>query len=505
MGVVANMFLRQSAAVPIDSSTRQVEVRSVAALSSENAPLSIAGTVRSKSEASVRAESSGRVTAVYRNLGDSVGAGTIIAELESASGRAALLQAQGVEAAAQAGLEKIQKGTRAEQLDILRSALDGAKSGAVNALLLAYTSVDGAVRSTTDTFFSNPTSAAPHFNITTSNTSWKTSAESQRVALGAVLDREKARSSTISASDDLNTELTRSATELRTVRDFLDSVIASLNSGIPTLEYPTATIATYIANASAARASINTALSALSGAKQSLETSQSNLEQGVTGAQPEDIAAAKASLMQAQGAVAAARANLERAVIRAPISGTINSFSLKEGDYVSAGSEVLTVANNHALEVIAYMTESDTREVAIGQKVAFDTGASGVVTRIAPALDPVTKKIEMRIGITDRTVSLVNGQSVLALIDRVNPTITTTSRVTIPISAIKVQADKVTVFTVNPDMTLVSHMVTLGTLLGDRVEIKGGLTGDMMIVTDARGLREGQIVEVVSRGGPVMK
>jgi multidrug efflux pump subunit AcrA (membrane-fusion protein) len=81
-------------------------------------------------------------------------------------------------------------------------------------------------------------------------------------------------------------------------------------------------------------------------------------------------------------------------------------------------------------------------------------------------------------------------------IERVNPKITATSRVTIPIAAIKVEAERVTVFTVNPDSTVTPHEVTLGALLGDRVEITQGLTGDMMIITDARGLREGQKVEV---------
>ncbi len=477
-------------------SIRTVEVRSVDSLSSERAPLSIGGTVSSKSEATVRAESGGRVTAIYRNLGDSVSAGSIVAELEHASQSAALLQAQGSEAAAQAALNKIKKGTREEQLAILQSNLEAARSGAVNALLSAYAGADTAVRATTDAFYSNPSSATPRFNVTTSNANYRLSAENKRLALGPLLLQMEERSRSLTASDDLATELKNAVVDVRAVRDYIDVVIQALNAGVPTTDYPSATIATYQSSAGTARTTLTTALSSLASAEQTLETAQKNLDQGVVGSQPEDVAAAEATLMQARGAVAAARANLEKAIIRAPISGTVNSFSLKKGDYVSAGASVLTVANNGALEVLAYMTENDAKEIAVGQKASFDTGATGVITRIAPALDPVTKKIEVRIGITDANNSLTNGQSVLVQIERVNPKITTTSRVTIPISAIKVEADRVTVFTVNQDTSITAHEVTLGALLGDRVEVTQGLTGDMVIITDARGLREGQKVDL---------
>lgn len=476
--------------------SRLVEVRSVADLSAQSEPLSLTGLVSSKSEAQVNAESGGQVKAVYRDLGDAVSAGTIVAELDSAAQRAALAQAEASQAASQAALDKIKKGTRSEQLAILDSALAGAKDGAVNGLLSAYTFVDGAVRSTSDTFYSQPTSNAPRFNVLVSNSALKIEAENERVLLRSLLERQQERAARVSVQDDLVSELDTTASELRRVRDFLDLEIQALNAGIPTTDYSAATIATYITSASTARTGINSALASVASAKQALLTAMSNQEQGVAGALPEDVSAAEASLAQAKASVAAARANLEKALIRAPISGTINSFSLEKGSYVSIGTPVLTVANNGALEVLAYATEKDAREISVGQRVALGADVSGVVTRVAPAIDPSTKKIEVRIGITGGASSLINGQSVLAQITRVSRDVAAGGRITIPISAIKIETDRVSVFTVEPDMSLKSHTVELGALLGDRVEVAAGLTGDMQIVTDARGLREGQTVEV---------
>ncbi len=492
-----------------ESAARQVEVKSIAELSSEQPGLSIVGVVQSTSEATVRAEKSGQVVSVNRQLGDGVSAGTVVASIENASESAAVLSAQGSVDAAQAALSKISGGSREEQKAILEASLQTAQSGnvsakssAVNALLSAYSTVDGAVRGTGDSMFSNPDSTNPFFSVSSADSQLVTNINNTRLSMGPVLERQASVSKQITTASDLNGELDRTETEVRAARAFFDQIIRALNNAIPSGNVSSATIATHQANAIAARASLNAALSAISGAKENLSAksqgltiAEKNLEQGVTGGQPEDIAAAQAGLKQAQGGLAAARANLEKSYIRAPISGTINSFSLKRGDYVQQTAPVLTVANNGALEIVAYVTENDARDVTAGSKVSIEENVTGVVTRVAPALDPVTKKIEVRIGVSAGDSALVNGQSVTIEITRANTRINSNiSKISVPISAIKIGADKTVVFTVGSDGTLVAHEIVVGPLLGERVVITSGVTPDMEIVTDARGLREGQAV-----------
>jgi RND family efflux transporter MFP subunit len=249
-----------------------------------------------------------------------------------------------------------------------------------------------------------------------------------------------------------------------------------------------ATISTYTATANGARASIVASLSALASAQSAIETAQK-------GADTQSGSSA-ASLTQAEAGLAAARASLERTIVRAPISGSINSLSLKVGDYLPAGSVAVVIANNGALEVVAYVTDTDSREISAGAKASIETPAgvvSGTVTRIAPAIDPATKKVEVRVGVTTGAEKLVNGQSVTVSLER-HPKAIAGKRITLPLSALKVGADTISVFTVDENKKLVAHTVTLGTLLGDRVVIESGLTADMQIVTDARGLQPGQAI-----------
>lgn len=480
------------------SGPRAVEVRSVAELASEATPLSIVGSVTSRSEATVRAEISGEVTDVYRQLGDNVAAGTIIAELDNDSQRASVLQAKGSVDAAEANLAKVKFGTRPEQLAILESALEGAKSGVVNALLGSYTAVDNAVQGGVDVMFADADSALPLFRVALSDSQLTVDVQNKRAMMGTILRRQDSMAQSIAASSDLAAELTIAEREARSVRNFLDDIILALNKkAVPTSEITATTIASYQATAIAARTSINASLASIASARQALQTAQKNLEQSTSGPINEDVAAAEASLTQAKGAYAAALANLEKTIVRAPISGTINSFSLNRGDYVQPSAPLLTVANNGALEVLAYITEQDVIDIAVGDRVSLEGDAIGTVTRIAPALDPVTKKIEVRVGVTGSGSALVNGQSVTVTFTR--KTVTTKSnisRITIPISAIKVGADVNNVFTVDGAGVLVAHPVVLGELLGDRVVIRSGVASDMQIVTDARGLRAGQIVQL---------
>lgn len=458
--------------------TRTVSVRSVAELSQETSGLSVAGIVSSKSEATVRAEKSGEVKALNYQLGDYAPAGAVVAEVENASERAAVAQAQaGVDAALAAA-------------DISGTSFAAAQSAAVNALLSAYSVQSSAIYSTADEMMIefNTVPAQYGLRFQTSSNASKTLASDERAALNAVLARQKAAAASLSASADLAGEIDTTSGELRDALDLLAALLQTATNGIPDNVVSTADLASYKSDIAASRASVTTALAGLTTAKQTLINAQTSGGGGSS--------ASAAAVNQAQAALASARANLEHTIIRAPISGTINSLSLKLGDYAQLGSPVLTVANNSALEVVTYVTEADARDLSVGSTATIAGTTQGTVTRIAPALDPGTKKIEVRVGINSPSADLINGQSVTVELARTPTQGEEPSRLTIPLAALKIGADSMSVFTVAGDNTLEPHTVTIGELLGDRVVVTAGLSADMRIVTDARGLRAGETVNL---------
>lgn len=465
------------------NNTRGVEVRSVLSLSSESSSLSISGTVTSRSEATVRAEKSGEIKRLNYELGSSVGAGGIVAEIENASERAAVLQAEaGVEAA------------RASA-SVSGSGLEAARSKAVTALLSAYAATENALEGTTDRLFLKPSGFPKIYTmrVHSNNETAQNNAEKMRVAADSVLLRQQKMSESLTDTTNLRAELEITEVEVREVRNLLNSLIEALNEGKTDSAISADDLASYRSDVIAAREDITATLAEITTAKQTLQSAEANSSGGSS--------ASAAALKQAEAGLASARADFEHTVVRAPISGTINSLSLKRGDYVQSGTAVLTVGNNNALEVLAYVTEGDAREIEVGSKAVVRGDIEGTVTRIAPAIDPLTKKIEMRIGLpaqtsTDPKKMLLNGQSVTIELTHDTTSTTAPSKLVIPLSAVKIGVDEMVVYTVADDSTLVAHPVILGTLMGDRVEITEGLTADMRIVVDARGLRPGETVTI---------
>ncbi|MBX4192413.1 efflux RND transporter periplasmic adaptor subunit [Candidatus Parcubacteria bacterium] len=476
--IVVSFMGKGETTAPINT-TRNVELRSVAELSSESSGLALGGTVSSKSEATVRTEKAGEVRAVHYQLGDSVGAGAVVAEIENASERAAVLQAQAGVEAAQASAESSGAG------------FTGAKSGAVNALLTAYAAAENSANVGGANLLFYKFDATPvqyGLRVQSDAAQAKKNAENLRAQLDPVLERHNKMSVSLSENSNLTLELNTTEAELRQVRSMLDSTLEALNKGKTDNVVSETDLTTYKESVVAQRSSVTTALSGITTARQSLASAEANSSGGSS--------ASAAAIKQAEANLAAARANFEHSIIRAPISGTINSLTLKLGDYVQTGSPVLTVANNNALEVITYVTESDAHELSVGSTAQLEGGVQGTITRIAPALDPITKKIEVRIGVTSGADKLTNGQGVTITLARPQVTTTTNARITLPLSALKITADDIIVFTVDDESKLVPHSVKLGTLLGDRAEVTEGLTPDMKVVTDARGLQIGEVVVV---------
>ena len=497
--------------IPFDT-TREVMVSNVALLSTQYDPLSITGNVRSTSQANLRAESQGEIVGVYRSVGDFIFAGTVIAEIKNNAERAAVLSAEGAVEQAEAQLKKLEGGTREEQLAILELTRDGAaqsfnntKISTVSSLLSVYATINDAILQKADQMFSNPRTNNPNFSVVTSDSQLQNTLELKRLEINVIIERQKDKQNTLSEDDDLSKEIDTVRDEIRFVSSFLDDLNIALNKALPTPSITLSTIALYKIDASSARVSVNSSLSAVTAARNTLNNSETllkvaekNLEQGVTGERSEDIAVAQASLKQAQGALRSTLANLSKKLIRTPINGTINTLNVDRGDFIGAFELVAVISNNNTLEIQAFITETEKDQIKVGSSALISGRYAGVVTSVSPGLDPITKKIEIRVALAGDASTLTHGGSVRVLIDRngfdINPEEIET--ITIPIKALKVETDRIIVFTVSRDRTLVPHEIEVGLLLGDNIIITEGLSADMDIVIDARGLRAGDRVIV---------
>jgi membrane fusion protein (multidrug efflux system) len=86
-----------------------------------------------------------------------------------------------------------------------------------------------------------------------------------------------------------------------------------------------------------------------------------------------------------------AELDLSYTVIRAPVDGTVGARSLRVGQYVEAGTQLMAVVPLHAVYVVANFKETQLTQVRPGQKVEIaidtfpDVTLEGRVDSIAPA------------------------------------------------------------------------------------------------------------------------
>jgi membrane fusion protein (multidrug efflux system) len=103
------------------------------------------------------------------------------------------------------------------------------------------------------------------------------------------------------------------------------------------------------------------------------------------------LAQAKATLAQQQAIEHQAELNLSYTTIRAPIDGTVGVRTLRVGEYVQAGTQLMAVAPLQAVYITANYKETQLTDVRPGQPVTIDvdtfsgTTVHGHVDSIAPA------------------------------------------------------------------------------------------------------------------------
>lgn len=503
--VIIRHVASPSGAEPADTSgTSHVKVETVANLSSEAGPLQVVGSVTSLNRATILAQTSGEIVYLGNSAGDHVYAGSVIGQFENSSQRAAVTQAEGAYDAAAAALAKATSTTAANSgisSSQAETAATNAASSLATALHVAFAALDNAIRTRADVLFIDPQGAKPTLQpFVVPDAQLVINIQNERLKLNDVL-KDAEQAALPGTNVDIVSRTASILNDSQQVILFLNNLLAALNQAVGSGDISASTIATYQTSVGTARTEVVSAVSSVTTAKGAYDAAIANAETAANSANlgtQNDVAAAQAALKSAQGSLDAARSNLEKTIIRSPISGTIVSLPVTQGDYVSAYSPVAVVSNPSALYVDTRVTPDDAKTLTVGGEAVISGSTRGVITFISPAIDPLTGKIEVKVGVRDEKSALTDGESVTVALSRTRgiPSSGGQAQITVPIKALKISPEGPLVFTVSTSSTLTAHPVTVGSILGDRVIVLSGLLLDMHIVTDARGLSSGETVIV---------
>ncbi|HEY9825070.1 MAG TPA: efflux RND transporter periplasmic adaptor subunit [Stenomitos sp.] len=411
--------------------------------------LRIAGTgiVTPVQSVNVSPKTSGVLQQLLVEQGDTVAAGQVIAYMDQQDLKGQLLQAQAGVAQAQANLDKVRSGSRAEEIAQAKARLDQAERQ-LQALQ------NGNRAEEIDQARAQVTSAQARLELANS----KKVQYTQLKAAGAI---------TLERYREVIADAETAAADLAVAQKKL----ALQQAGTRTEE---------IARAQASVAEARAAYRLLA-----------------NGSRPEDVRQAEAQLASAVGQLEVVKSKLEDTVVRAPFAGTVTQKFATEGAFVtpttsasstSSATSTSIIALAQRLEVLAKIAEADVGQMRVGQAVNINVDAypqqtfKGRVRLISPeaVVDQNVTTFQVR-------VTMLTGQR--QLLSGMNADLTFEGQklqdaLVIPTVAIATQNGKTGAYIPGPDRKPVFKPIMIGASYRAQTQVLSGLTPGQRVFID---------------------
>ena len=373
------------------------------------------------------------------------------ANVESA--KSSLKQYEAALESEQAKFDEMKKGTRPEEIQIAQVKVDNAKKTLADAQVNldnvkrkaeddlmnlyddvpdiiqdAFVKADDALHKQIDEIFDNDDSSNPQLTFLSTNSQAEIDTEWQRLIITSKFNDLKTIVSALPA-DQVGrlTAMQDTKGKLAVIRDFLGRVLDAVNFAAGVSQ---SAINTYKTNINTARNNINGEISDITVQEQAIAAQKITNENNITaakakvndaentlaaagadlslkqsGSTSEQLAAQVSRVKQAEANVAGQRsqikqaeaqvqniqAQIAKAIMRAPISGTVTKQDAKVGEIVSANTPLVSLISASQFEIEANMPEADIAKVKLGNtaKVTLDAYGNDVNFNVkVVAIDP---------------------------------------------------------------------------------------------------------------------
>ncbi len=330
------------------------------------------GQAKSVMSADLAFEKAGRVAFVGAQVGEEVSKGEVLARLDQTEVSAELSRAN---ANLNEGLVRLQEIKRTSS-----GSFSDARLALVDRIQDSYVKTDDAIRNNVDQFFKNPRTSTTYidFSFIDGNTVYtfplsadiKADISNKRYSLEIALQKWNSNLLNIYNAEDLSPFIEEAKVVLNQARSFLDDVSKAANLlTAPEFQYET-TINGYKASVALARTSVSTAISNFNLALEKYNSAPREIENGGF----EAVLAQEARVAQLRAQVEAIEAQMEKLVLRSPISGVVSKQDAKLGEIISPNVNLVSVISAGEMEIEANVSEVNIGKIAIGNKttIVFD-------------------------------------------------------------------------------------------------------------------------------------
>ena len=201
-----------------------------------------------------------------------------------------------------------------------------------------------------------------------------------------------------------------------------------------------------------------------------------------------------ANLKNAKAQVAEQQAVFEKKFLRAPFAGRLGVRAVDIGQFVNAGTTIVTLQSLDPIYVDFYLPQQKLSQISMGQEVTAkidtfpDRVFTGKISAINPKVDTATRNVQIRATLTNHDRALLPGMYATVDIATGQPE----RYVTLPQTAVTYNPYGETVFLVDekgkndkgePQFVARQTFVTAGPTRGDQVAIVTGVSDGQTVVT----------------------
>jgi membrane fusion protein (multidrug efflux system) len=227
-----------------------------------------------------------------------------------------------------------------------------------------------------------------------------------------------------------------------------------------------------------------------------------------------------AALKVAQAQVDEQRAVADKKFIRAPFSGRVGIRAVDPGQYVAAGTKLVTLQALDPIYADFYLPQQDLAQIAVGQSVGVTASPSGKpvtgkIDAVNPQVDTNTRNMQVRASLRNPGLKLLPGMYVNVNVDTGGEQ----RYLTLPQTAVVYNPYGASVFVIKPvgaapaapntspaaqgDLAVEQRFIETGPTRGDQVAIlKGIQEGDLVVTSGQLKLKNGALVIVDNSVAP---
>lgn len=352
--------------------------------------VSVTGRVKSSDSVDLAFDRAGIVSGIFVDIGDLVEKGKRIVSLNSSELWSELQEVKAELESEEAKLAELERGTRAEEIEVTRADLNNKKRDLDNhydsvpdIIHDVYVKADDAVRIKMSALFSGSKNSSYKLTYFICDASAENKATFLRLVSEDELNEWRVEEGSITLDSsfmELSEALKNARTHLLVFKDFFERLSDTLVVGCVSND---SSLDAYRSSLSSARNAIVTALTSVGDLEQDIaaagttvEKSKRELELKLAGTPEEQIKAQEARVDQVTAKIQTIEIKISKTIIRAPIDGIVTRKEVEIGGSVSAGELVVSIISP-AYEIETNIPEVDITKVKIGDKARITLDAFG--------------------------------------------------------------------------------------------------------------------------------